>query len=186
MTAGNLRRLAERGVQAVALAGGYALLVFAFLVGVEVIARKFLGLSLRGVDEIGGYVLAGATAFGLSYALLCGAHTRMELLLPRLPALLRAPLNAAALVVTAGFGWFMAWQAIATLRESLHFQARASTPLQTPLWLPQSVWVAGLVLFALVATVLAVLGLARLLRGDAAGVDRLWSADAARPDGESR
>lgn len=186
MTRDHLRQLAEHGVRGVALAGGYALLVFAFLVGIEVVGRKFLGFSLQGVDEIGGYVLAGGTAFALSYALLRGAHTRMELLLPRLPALLRAALNAAALVITAGFAWFMAWQAFGTLLESLHFQSRASTPLQTPLWLPQAVWVAGLLLFALVATVLAVLGLGRLLRGDPASVDRLWSPDAERRDEAAR
>lgn len=165
---------AQDWVRVLALGGGYAVFLFALMVGVEVISRKFLGLSLQAVDELGGYVLAIATAFALSYALLQGAHTRMELLLDRLPPGLRAPLNALALAATAAFAWFMAWRAASTLMESVEFQSTASTPLQTPLWIPQGLWVLGLAGFALTATVLAVLGLVRLARGDAPGVERIW------------
>jgi anti-sigma-K factor RskA len=48
---------------------------------------------------------------------------------------------------------FAAWRGWAVLEESLFFQAHANSPLQTPMWLPQGFWLAGLVAFALVAVI---------------------------------
>lgn len=162
----HLARTGHAATRMVALAGGYLLLGFALMVGVEVICRKFLGFSLQGVDEMGGYVLAITTAFALSYALLRGAHTRMDLVLTRLPAQAQAVLNTLAAAATTAFAVFMAWRALATLLESIAYQSRASTPLQTPLWLPQSIWLAGLVTFALVSAGLTTAACIHLLRGD--------------------
>jgi len=49
----------------------------------------------------------------------------------------------------------MAWRACATLQQSIEFGSLASTPLQTPLWIPQSLWAGGLVLFAIAALFVA-------------------------------
>jgi hypothetical protein len=50
----------------------------------------------------------------------------------------------------------MAWRATTTLIDSISYGSVASTPLQTPLWIPQLVWDIGLIFFAILATVLAV------------------------------
>lgn len=149
-----------------ALVGGYLLLAFSFVVGFEVIARKFFGFSLQGVDEIGGYVLAVTTSFALSYALLRCAHTRVDLLLCRMPPMVRAILNTLAAAATTAFAAFMAWRAIATLEESIALSSTASTPLQTPLWIPQTLWVIGLCTFAVTAAGLALAAVTHLVRGD--------------------
>ncbi|WP_355662444.1 TRAP transporter small permease subunit [Halomonas salifodinae] len=145
----------DRLVTTGALIAGYAALGLSALITFEVIARKFFSFSLQGVDEIGGYVLAIGVAFSFAYALLQRAHTRVDVLLERLPALLRAPLNLAAMLALAALAGFMAWRGLSTLGETLEFGSRASTPLQTPLWIPQALWVAGLGLFALLALCLA-------------------------------
>lgn len=149
-----------------ALLGGYLLLAFAFVVGVEVIGRKFLDFSLQGVDEIGGYVLAITTSFALSYALLRRAHTRVDLVLSRMPQRARALLNALAAAATTAFAVFMAWRAVATLLESVSLGARATTPLQTPLWIPQALWVAGLCVFAAIAGGITGAAIIHLSRGE--------------------
>ena len=46
--------------------------------------------------------------------------------------------------------------------------SHATSPLQTPLWLPQSLWLAGLVLFAVVALLLALHAGILMLRDRAA------------------
>ena len=56
----------------------------------------------------------------------------------------------------------MAW---VTLSDSLTFGSVTSTPLQTPLWIPQSLWLAGLVLFGLSALWTALMGLLALRQG---------------------
>ncbi|WP_048307162.1 TRAP transporter small permease subunit [Halomonas sp. PR-M31] len=148
-----------------AIVAGYAALGLSLLIAFEVVSRKFFNFSLQGVDEIGGYVLAIGVAFSFAYALLHRAHTRVDMLLVKLPAPLRAFLNAVAMLLLAAFASFMLWRAIETLRETLEFGSRASTPLQTPLWIPQTLWILGLGVFAVLAVFLALRAWWLLLRG---------------------
>nr|WP_299245872.1 TRAP transporter small permease [uncultured Halomonas sp.] len=148
-----------------AIAAGYAALGLSLLIAFEVVARKLFNFSLQGVDEIGGYVLAIGVAFSFAYALLHRAHTRVDMLLVKLPAPLRAFLNALAMLLLAAFAAFMLWRAIETLGETLEFGSRASTPLQTPLWIPQTLWILGLGVFAVLAVFLALRAWGLLLRG---------------------
>jgi TRAP-type C4-dicarboxylate transport system permease small subunit len=107
------------------------------------------------VDEIGGYTTAIVSAFGFASALMIKAHTRVDFLLGRMPAFLRAVLNALAYGLLAGMAIYGAWRGWSVLEESIEFQAHANSPLQTPLWLPQGAWMIGLVLFALSAGAMA-------------------------------
>lgn len=134
-----------------ALLCGYACLGLSFLIGYEILARQLWGHSLQGVDEIGGYVLAATGAVGFAYALMHQAHTRVDLALNLSGHRVRSVLNVLALVGLAVFAVFMAVRAYDALAESMEFNSHASTPLQTPLWIPQTVWVVGLVLFAFIA-----------------------------------
>ena len=73
----------------------------------------------------------------------------------RLPAVGQGAANVLAMFTLAAMALFAVWRGIDVLKESLEFQSRAPTPLQTPLWIPQTFWLAGLAFFALVATALA-------------------------------
>ena len=146
----------EPAARFIAVAGGYWLMLIAVATCVEVIGRKLFSFSLLGVDEVGGYTLAILAALGFSYALVDRAHTRIDFLIGRLPASVKAGANVLAMVTLAAMAIFAVWRAIDVLKESIEFQSRASTPLQTPLWIPQTFWLAGLAFFALVATALAV------------------------------
>ncbi|USZ49571.1 TRAP transporter small permease subunit [Halomonas sp. DN3] len=164
-----------------ALAAGYGALLLSALITFEVLARKFFAFSLQGVDEIGGYVLAIGVAFSFAFALTQRAHTRVDVLLTRLPPRLRALLNLVALVLLCVFSLFMLWRAGATLGETLEFSSLASTPLQTPLWIPQSLWLIGLSVFAIVTLRAAVRAGVQLARGQIgalnAGCDPLSADD---------
>lgn len=151
-------------VRLLAIACGYGCLGLSFLIGYEIFARKMLGHSVQGVDEIGGYVLAVTAAVGFAYALLHRVHTRIELGLVMFSPTLQAVLNAFAAVMLAGFSAFMMLRAWGALAESLEFGSRASTPLQTPLWIPQTIWFGGVAVFALVAAAMAVHSLMLFVR----------------------
>lgn len=130
---------------------GLAFLVQAFAVALETLLRKLFNYSLQGVDELGGYILACAAALACAVALISRAHIRIDLLHDRFPLALRLVLNALsllAIMVCALALLRMAWTA---LDESLLFHATAQTPWATPLWLPQTIWLGALGIFALVA-----------------------------------
>ncbi|WP_435105779.1 TRAP transporter small permease subunit [Arhodomonas sp. AD133] len=162
----------ERLAKLAALAAGYGALGLSLLIAFEVVSRKIFSFSIQGVDEIGGYVMAAGVAFSFAYALVERAHTRVDVFLSLFPRRLRAPLNTIAQLALAIMAAFMFWRAVATLLESLEFQSRASTPLQTPLWIPQTVWVAGLGVFALFAIVLALRAVVKLASGQVDAVNR--------------
>jgi TRAP-type C4-dicarboxylate transport system permease small subunit len=151
---------AWRGLGAVVrfftLASGWWLVGLSVATCVEMVCRKFLGFSLQGVDEVGAYTLAVTSALGFSYALLARGHTRVDFLLSKLPAAPRAALNWLAMASLAAVASFAAWRAWTVLAESIEFDSHSTSPLQTPMWLPQSLWFVGWVLFALVALAMAV------------------------------
>ena len=62
----------------VALLGGLMLLASAVFVSAEVLARKFLAVSLDGANEMSGYAMAISSAWAFSYALYERAHIRID------------------------------------------------------------------------------------------------------------
>lgn len=127
---------------------GWALLALCLATTYEILARKLFGLSLQGINEIGAYMLAISSSWGFSIALLQRAHSRVDFLFPRFPPALQAVLNLLTALTLAGIAAFAAWQGWGVLADTLRWQATANTPLQTPMWIPQSLWLAGLVVFS--------------------------------------
>ncbi len=156
MNAHPLFRGLSRTVDAFTLASGWWLLLIAVATCVEMVTRKLFNFSLQGIDEVGGYTLAVTSALGFSFTLLARGHTRVDFLLSRLPTSLRAFFNTLAMVSLAALALFAAFRAWSVLAESIEFQSHSTSPLQTPMWLPQSLWFLGYLLFAIVATTMAV------------------------------
>ena len=155
------------------VACGWGLLAISFATLYDIVARRLFGHSVQGVNELGAYLLAIVSAFGFSSALLQKAHSRVDFLFPRLPPALVSVLNAAAAVSLFGLAAFSVWHGWHVLDESLLFDARAATPLGTPLWIPQALWLAGLGVFAGVTGACAVHAVV-LLATDRARLDRLY------------
>ncbi len=166
-------RLLARVCRTAAIACGWGLLLLSLLTCVEIVGRKLFGFTLHGIDEIGGYALAVCTAFGFPLALLRRAHTRVDLVLARLPRRGQAALNIAAAVAMAAFALFIAVQGWTVVQESLEFRSVSNSPLRVPMWLPQGLWLAGLALFAGTATALAIHAVRTLLR-DPRAVNALY------------
>ena len=151
-----LLTLTDRLAAALAFVCGVGVLALALLITWDIVARKAFGFSVQGTDELGGYVLALIGSLGMAHVLLRREFTRIDLALPYLPARLRQVLHVAAYVALAGTVVFFAYRAVLTLQETLLFDSVANTPLQTPLWIPQGLWAAGMVLFAAAAVLHAV------------------------------
>ena len=136
------------------LAAGWALLLLSFAIAFEVVSRRVLRMSLQGVDEYGGYLLAVCGTIGFSYALFERAHIRIDVLLRMLPLPVRAVADVVALLALNFFVWNLLWRSVAVARRSYDLGAIAVSPLETPLVVPQGIWAVATAFFAVVALML--------------------------------
>jgi len=166
-----LRKLNDR----IAIAVGIGLLGCVLLTLVEIVARQ-LGGSLGGVDEISGYAMAVTTSWGVSYALTEQAHVRIDLLRQRLVSFGRAVFDMISLGCLAATAIMIAWRGWDVLAKTLSTGARANTPLETPLWIPQVLWWSGWMWFALSALFLLVAAGVKLLSADYEAVESIAGA----------
>jgi len=155
----------ERIETLLAMVFGGIFLTLAVVVAVETISRKVFNFSLQGADELGGYALAVGSTIAFSLALMGRNHIRVDVFHDKFPRALQAALNWLSIVALAALGAFIAWIAFKVIGDTLQYQSTAQTPWATPLIWPQSVWYAGLVIFALVAIGYAVRATLLLVTG---------------------
>ena len=146
--------------------GGAMILSIAFVIAAEIVMRRFFGITLGGVDEISGQVLAVSSTWAFAFALLQKAHVRIDTLYLALPRRLRPWLDVMALLVLGAFVGLLTWYAADMLRFTFAFGARSMSLLSTPMWIPQGAWVVGLIAFFLVITLLLLRTLLALVAGD--------------------
>lgn len=152
---------------------GTILIVMSLGITVEVLIRKFFSLSIGGVDELSGYGFAIFTSFAFSFAALQRANIRIEILRSAMPGRVKVVLDLLAQLSLILFSWLLAHYAVLLTWNSFSNDSRAITPLATPLALPQSIWTAGLLALSITLTVILVVSVAWLIRGDKAGFERL-------------
>jgi len=154
-------------------ASGALFLAAAFLVAFDVTARKLFSVSIGGSDELSGYCLAMGAAWSFSFALLHRANIRVDALYKYFPRPVRAALDILALIALAGFMVVVSYYAFEVLASSVRFGSRANTPLQTPLWIPQAIWFAGLAFFLVTLFLVTLKAVAAFSRRELSAVDRL-------------
>ena len=152
---------------------GWSLMLISVATCVEIITRKYFDYSFKGLDELGGYMLAGVSAFGFAYTLARRSHMRVTLLFPYVSSSVQAALNVLAMVTLAAMAAFCAYRGIFEVLDSLASGKRSNTPLQVPVWIPQIVWLAGMMLFAAGAILMAVHSI-QLLFGNRLQLNRLY------------
>ena len=153
-----MRRVSQAGLWF----GGALVLLAAVLIGIDVILRVGLNRSIGGADELSGYALAIGTAWGLGAALLDRAHIRIDSLYILFPTPVRLALDLAAVVLFVGFFGLIAWHGLGVAMQSVQSGSHSQSALETPLIVPQALWLAGLLVFLLTGLVLLLhaLGLA--------------------------
>ncbi|HRO14685.1 MAG TPA: TRAP transporter small permease [Paracoccus sp. (in: a-proteobacteria)] len=128
-----------------------AALIMALVTGhvlLEITLRTFFGTSTYVLDEFVGYGVAAMTFLALGRAMSEGALIRVAFLLDlvRSPALNRG-LRLACLVLTAGLAGFMAWNFWKTVSRNFVRGVTSDTIAHVPLWIPESMVLAGLTIF---------------------------------------
>jgi TRAP-type C4-dicarboxylate transport system permease small subunit len=172
----------ERIENLLATVFGLIFLALAVVVTVETLARKLFNVSLQGADELGGYSLAVGCTIAFSLALMGRNHIRVDVFHEMLPRRAQAWLNWIAIVSMAAFAIFIAFVAFKVIGDTMQYRSTAPTPWQTPLIWPQSVWYAGLVVFALLATGYALRATKLLFGGDLATLNRDFHPKSAKEE----
>ena len=165
----------RRANTAVGSAVGVMLALTVIFIIADITLRQ-VGRSLGGSDEISGYAMAITASWGLGYALLERAHVRIDLVHRRLPGTGRAVLDVASIAALALTAALVAFQCWPVLEKSLSRGSRANTPLETPLWIPQSLWFGGWLWFAGSALVMLAAAVGLLANGRRDAFDEWFGA----------
>lgn len=164
--------------------GGALTLASVALITVEVLSRRFLGISLGGSDELSGYAFAISVTWALAFTALERANVRIDVLYQYLPVRLSALLDWVSLVALGVFAVYLSWHAGQVALTSWDLKAAANTPLGTPLWIPQGLWVAGLAWFLIVLALMLVRSSVALVTGDVATLKQLAGVKSAVEEAE--
>lgn len=151
----NLAALLRKANRIVAIGVGSVLLLTAIFVVVDILLRQ-LGHSVGGSDEISGYVMACAGSWGLSFGLTELAHVRIDAIRQLTSSGGRRVFDFIALTALSAVACFVAYRGWDVLAKSFRTGATANTVLETAMWIPQSIWLAGWIWFAVCAVGLLV------------------------------
>lgn len=134
---------------------GWALLFLSGFVALETLLRKVFNTSLQGADELGGYILAVGASLAFIVAMIDRAHIRIDVMHARFPVRLQALVDWLSVILLGVLGLFFLYVGWFVIADTLAYRSTAATPWRTPLIWPQSLWYAGLAVFALCSFVLA-------------------------------
>lgn len=128
---------------------GLLLLMASIMIAIEVVLRKAFSISIGGADELSSYALAISCTWGFSFALFSKSHIRIDVLYTHLPRYGRYTLDILANLLLLLYIVMLSYFAFFVASTSVEKLSKANTPLATPLWIPQSLWLAGLIWFGL-------------------------------------
>ena len=170
---GRLLRSAETLSRSAVWFGGVLTLASVFLIGFDVIARKFFGFTTGGADELSGYAFAISTSWALAFVVLQRGNVRVDVLYQHLPVRVAALLDWISLVALAVFMVILTYYASFVAETSWLSNSAANTPLGTPLWVPQGLWLIGLAWMCVVLTLMLIRASVALVTGDLAAIKTL-------------
>lgn len=136
--------------------GGALILLSAIIVTFDVIARRLFSFSIAGADEISGYLFAIATAAALSSTLLRLGNIRIDAAYQNFPRWMRIGADFLAIIVLTGFLALVTRMSSIMVIDSYTNWSRSITPLQTPLFIPQVIWL-SFMMFAVFSGVIVIL-----------------------------
>jgi len=166
-----LQAIAEGISRGGAIVGGAMLLLAAVTICIDIVLRYAFSLTVGGADELSGYALAIASAWGFSAALLSRSHIRIDTVYVRVTKRARATLDLVSLAAFVFFAALVAWHAWGVLRQSYVSGSHSLSAIEMPLVVPQTLWFAGLAFFVAVALLLLARALFAYLKGD---LDKLF------------
>jgi TRAP-type C4-dicarboxylate transport system permease small subunit len=150
---------------AVWLAGALTL-ASVLLIAYDVVVRRLFGITIGGSDELSSYAFAVSTTWALAFTVLERANVRVDIVYQYLPVRVSAVLDLVSLIALGVFAVYLTYYAYDVAMTSWMQNSAANTPLATPLWIPQTLWVLGLGWFAIVLALMLIRASTALVTGD--------------------
>ena len=142
------------------------------------------GFTTGGADELSSYAFAISTSWALAFATLQRANVRVDVLYQFLPVRLSAVLDWLSLVALAVFMVFLTYYAYDMVQTSWAQKSAANTPLATPLWIPQGLWLLGLAWMCLTVALMLARASAALVTGDIELVKQICGVRSAQEEAD--
>lgn len=133
------------------LLAGLFMILICLLIVAQILARQF-GTMIPSTDEFAAYCMAASGFLALPYALMRGAHIRVELLFRVLPRRSLFAVEVLGNVVGLAISAYLAWYCTLFVLESYEFGEVSSGLLPIPMWLPQLPMVLGTVILVIAMT----------------------------------
>lgn len=130
------------------LLAGLFLILICVLIVAQILARQF-GTMIPSTDEFAAYCMAASGFLALPYALMRGAHIRVELLFRILPQRSLFAVEVLGNVVGLLIAAYLAWYCALFVLESYEFKEVSSGLLPIPMWIPQMPMVLGTVILVI-------------------------------------
>src|SRR5712664_4153911 len=129
-----LQAIAEGISRAGAIAGGAMLLLASVTICIDIFLRYAFSRTVGGADDLSGYALAIASAWGFSAALLSRSHIRIDTVYVRVRSrAARAALDVLSLASFALFGGLVAWHGWGVLQQSYVSNSHSQSAIEMPL-----------------------------------------------------
>jgi TRAP-type C4-dicarboxylate transport system permease small subunit len=136
-------RFVNRVANGAAALAGVAVVAILVLVCAEVVLRQF-NVSLLVVDEICGYLNAGAVFLALAYTLRDGGFIRVELVYDRIKGGLKQAVRWLIVLTGTLYVGVLLYFTIVHVYYLYYKDVRAVSVIETPEWIPQTAAVVGL------------------------------------------
>jgi TRAP-type C4-dicarboxylate transport system permease small subunit len=177
--------IASKISRGMAWVAGLILLLAALAIAFDIFIRYFFNLTIGGGNELAGYALSFASAWGITVTLLHRAHVRIDSVYTYLSLRTRSALDILALLSFISFMCLVVYYGYYVLEQSIISNTHSVSSLEVPLAIPQFFWFAGLVFFLFVAILLLVRATIAFARGEMRKVHSLIGARSMSEDIEA-
>ena len=155
---------------------GLLLTMSALAIGLDIVLRETVVVTLGGANELSGYALAVSSSWGCTVALVHRMHVRIDSVYTHLTPRIRALLDIVGLAALIYFLAFVTFYAYKVLEQSIESGTHSISALGAPLAVPQGVWFAGFVVFHIVASIYLLRAMIAFAKGDLRRVRELLGA----------
>ncbi|MBS0520053.1 MAG: TRAP transporter small permease [Proteobacteria bacterium] len=126
------------------------MIAMTLLMVTEIVLRGVFDSTTDNSDELVGYLLVGVSFFSLALCQSRGAFHRVEMVQMRLGPMGKAVSALIFDVLSFAYVALTDWYFVQFVMSSHKREAVASTPLATPLWIPETVMVIGATMLLIV------------------------------------
>lgn len=108
-----------------------------------------IGLTIPSYADFTGFLLAAASFMSLAYSLRQGAHIRVTLVVGRLPASFRWPVQLWCISFSFAVSLYFTWYTAKLTHESYTYHDLSAGMIAVPIWIPQTAMLLGLLVLTI-------------------------------------